>query len=152
MLRKLVMISWDLSNTLSAVGILVSLLNMFVVIFIYLRWNSQKQKEVIAHEAGILVKEMESLRNDIISNYFKHLINDSFIDGITIRKNAMTVSLGVINAIDGSLVYKEYLDSIDNIICSLRENPKNLGEDILMPLWRTELDITGHLTRIRFFG
>lgn len=152
MLGKLVMTSWDMSNTLSAFGIAVSLLNMFVVIFIYLKWTAQKQKEVIAHDAGILIKEMESFRNDIINSYFKNLINDSFIDGITIRKYAMTGTLGAINAVDGSLVYQEYLDSIDNIICSLRENPKNLSKDILMPLWRTESDMVGHLTRIRFFG
>lgn len=144
--------NWDLSNTLSVIGIIASVANILVVIYIYTKWTTQKQKEVIAHDAGILIKEMASFRNNIIDNHFKNLINDSFISSITIRKYAMTGSLGAINAVDGSLVYKEYLDSIDNIICSLRENPENLSGDILMPLWRTEADMVGQLTRIRFFG
>ena len=144
--------NWDLSNTLSVIGIITSVANILVVIFIYTKWTTQKQKEVIAHDAGILIKEMESFRNDIIDNHHKNLINDSFISSITIRKYAITGTLGAINAVDGSLVYQEYLDSIDNIIYSLRENPKNLNEDILVPLWRTEADMVGKLTRIRFFG
>ncbi len=57
---------WDLSNTLSTIGILASAASIYVACYIYNGWTKQKQKELAANCAEILIEKIETLRQGII--------------------------------------------------------------------------------------
>lgn len=146
------MMNWDLSNILSTIGIVASIVNTFVVIYIYTKWTTQKQREVIANDAGILIKEIESLGNDILDSCDKDSIDDFFIRQISKRKESINDSLGMIKAIDKNLGYENYVISIEDIINEFRENSKLIDESVIHRFWIAEYDLNLYLKKLRLFA
>lgn len=144
--------NWNLSNILSVIGIIASITNLLVVIYIYKKWTTQKQREVIANDAGILIKEIESLGNDVIDNCDKNAIDASFIRQIYKQKESINDSLRMIKTIDKNLAYDNYIDSIENIVNEFRENQKLLDENLLHRFWIAEYDLTLYLKKLRLFA
>lgn len=144
--------NWDLSNALSIIGIIISAMNIFVVVYIYTKWTTQKQREVIANDAAILIQEIASLGNDIIDNLDRDSINASFINQIYKRKKSINDSLGMIKTIDKNLVYEEYINSMEDLIKEFWENSELLDESFLHRFWVAEYDLTFYLKRLRLFA
>jgi len=144
--------SWDLSNILSFIGIIASIANICVVIYIYKKWTFQKQREVIANDAGILIKEIESLGNDILDSCDKDSIDDLFIRQIDKQKKSINDSLGMIRAIDKNLVYEYYVKSVEDIINEFRKNPKLIDESVIHRFWMAESNLSSYLKKLRLFA
>lgn len=144
--------NWDLSNTLSVIGIIASVANILVVIYIYTKWTTQKQREVIANDAGILIQEIASLGEDILDNFNRKSIDNSFINQVSKRKKSMRDSLGMIKTIDQNLPYELYISSIENIVNALRENPEISDDSVLHRFWIAEYELTFYLKRLRLFA
>lgn len=151
-LRKLVVTNWDLGNILSLIGIIASVANILVVIYIYTKWTTQKQREVIANDAGILIKEITSLGEDVISNLSRKSIDGHFINQVSKRKKSIHDSLGMIKTIDENLPYEYYIISIENIVNALLENPELSDESVLHRFWIAEYELTLYLKRLRLFA
>lgn len=144
--------NWDLSNTLSVIGIIASVANILVVIYIYKKWTTQKQREVIANDAGILIQEISSLGDDIIDNLDRKSINKSFINQVHKRKRSILDSLGMIKTIDENLSYEHYIKSIENMVNAFKENPELSDESALHRLWMAEDELIFYLKRLRLFA
>ena len=116
---------WDLSNTLSAVGILASVV---VALYIYYGWNLQKQKEVVASDAGILLENIESLRKNVIEAHEKGTVDDFFICSMKEKRGEIEFILLMINEINKSLIYEQYINSLSELITTLQADPNSIGE------------------------
>lgn len=143
---------WSLSNILSVIGIIASVANILVVIYIYTKWATQKQREVIANDAGILIQEVSSLGNDILENLSKNSIDSYFISQISKRKKSINDSLGMIKTIDKNLPYKFYIDSTENLINAFWENPELSDESVLHRFWIAEYDLILYLKKLKLFA
>lgn len=144
--------NWDLSNILSFIGIIASIANIIVVIYIYRKWGTQKQREVIANDAGILMKEIESLGNDILDSCDKDSIDKFFIRQISKRKESINDSLKMIKAIDKNLAYDNYIKSIEDLINELQNNSKLIDESVIHRFWLAEFDLNSYLKKLRLFA
>lgn len=119
---------WDLSNILSAIGILASAINTIIVIYIYTKWTTQKQKEVIANDANILLEEIDSLRKKIVNAHKENTVDTSFISYIEQKKYSIGHSLRIIKNVDKNLVYEHYIDALSVLITALQVNPESIIE------------------------
>lgn len=144
--------NWDLSNTLSVIGIIASVANILVVMYIYTKWTTQKQREVIANDAGILIQEISSLGEDVIENLSGKSIDNSFINQISKQKKSIHDSLEMIKTIDENLPYEYYINSIEVMVNALWENPELSDESVLHRFWIAEYDLILYLKRLRLFA
>src|SRR5690606_37388531 len=97
-------------------------------LYIYCGWTKQKQKEVVASDAKILIDEIESLRQNIIKAHYEGTINESFIDHMKEKKDEIEFVLSMIKEINKDLVYEHYINSLSALITTLKENPNSISE------------------------
>ena len=69
------MMNWNLSNTLSIIGITASIENIFIVVYICKKQSTQKQREMIANDVEVLIKKIEYFGKDILDSCNKYIIN-----------------------------------------------------------------------------
>lgn len=119
---------WDLSNILSAVGIFASVTSIFVALYIYHGWTTQKQKEVVANDAGIIMEEIESLRQNIRKAYDTGTVNDSFILYLEEKRDEIRSTLSMIKEINENFTYEYYTNSLSVLITTLEVNPNSISE------------------------
>lgn len=119
---------WDLGNILSAIGILASVINTLVVIYIYTKWTTQKRKEVVANDASILLKEIDSFRQDILKAHKKGKVDTTFISYMAQKKSSIGYALAMIRATNKGLVYKHYTDSLSVLIAALEVDPESISK------------------------
>lgn len=119
---------WDLSNTLSAVGIFASMASIVVALYIYHGWTTQKQKEVVANDAGITMGEVESLRQSIRKAYDKGTVDDSFIIYLKEKRDEIEFTLSMIKEINEKFEYGHYTNSLSVLITTLEVNPNSISE------------------------
>ena len=137
---------WDLSNTLSAMGIFVSIVSIGIALHIYNGWTKQKQKELAANCAEILIEKIETLRQGIVEADRKNMadkenvIDSSFIEDMEetkvhikyylskLKKLSENVSENNKDLAYKNLVYEQYINLLSELILTLKENPKSIGE------------------------
>lgn len=143
---------WNLGNILSVVGILASVTSIFVALYIYNGWTAQKQKEVVANDAGIIMEEIESLRQKIRKAYDEGTVDNSFILYLKDKHGEIESTLSMIKEINEKFAYEHYTKSLSVLITKLEENPNSISEkrtvyDVLL----YTIDLGYQLRKLRLY-
>lgn len=143
---------WDLSNTLSAVGILASVTSIFVALYIYQGWTAQKQKEVVANDAGIIMGEITSLRQNIRKAYDEGTVDESFIIYLKEKHSEIGSTLSMIKEINEKFEYGHYTKSLSVLITTLEANPNSISEKrTLYDVLLYTIDLGYQLRKLRLY-
>lgn len=144
--------SWDLSNILSATGVIASVTNIFVVIYIYTKWNDQKRKEVISDDAKTLIKEIKSFELEIFKAVQESPIDHLFIAYIEQKKDSMENDLKIIYVINKNLIYEPYINSITELIRKFQDDPLAIDSlPSMRTFFMTRIELTRNLNKVRLF-
>lgn len=109
--------NWDvIANISSLVGATASVMSVILVICIFRKWKSQKQKEVVALEASHTVEKIRALKEDVMAARTWSGINHDFIEDVRQQYESIQDSLVVINIIEKELEYETYINSITKLI------------------------------------
>lgn len=135
---------WDLSNTLSALGIFVSIISIGVALHIYNGWTKQKQKELAANCAEIIMEKIGSLRQDILKAQDKAqdeaAVDDPFISNMEIAKGDIeyyqsklkklseNINENNENLAHENLSYEQYINALSKLITVLQTDPNSISK------------------------
>lgn len=135
---------WDLSNTLSALGIFVSIVSIGVALHIYNGWTKQKQKELAANCAEIIMEKIGSLRQDILKAQDKAqdeaAVDDPFISNMEIAKGDIeyyqsklkklseNINENNENLAHENLSYEQYINALSKLITVLQTDPNSISK------------------------
>jgi len=131
---------WDLSNTLSALGIFVSIVSIGVALHIYNGWTKQKQKELAANCAEIIMEKIGSLRQDILKAQDEATVDDPFISNIEIAKGDIeyyqsklkklseNINENNENLAHENLSYEQYINALSKLITVLQTDPNSISK------------------------
>lgn len=142
---------WDLSNTLSAMGIFVSIISIGVALHIYSGWTKQKQKELAANCAEILMEKIGSLRQDILKTQYECTVKGFFIAEDTPEDNPFIANMKIVkedieyiqskltvlseninenneNLANENLLYEKYIEALEKLIITLEADPNSIGK------------------------
>ena len=131
---------WDLSNTLSALGIFVSIISIGVALHIYNGWTKQKQKELAANCAEIIMEKIGSLRQDILKAQDEATVDDPFISNIEIAKGDIeyyqsklkklseNINENNENLAHENLSYEQYINALSKLITVLQTDPNSISK------------------------
>lgn len=143
---------WDLSNVLSAVGITASIINILVVMYIYNKWTAQKQREVIANDAGMLMEEIKSLEQEIYKAHNGSLVDANFIAYLGQKRDSIEDGLKMIHDIDKNLVYEPYIDSLTELIRTWQKSKPAVSAAPLIVIFLTALELNHRLRKLKLFA
>lgn len=111
-----------LSNIVSFLGSIATILGVYVAWHIYKGWDKQKQREVIATDGGIVIREILSLREEIMRFRSVNPRDQSFIDYMETKRDFIEDLLKTIAMVDESVIYKPYILSMQKLINRLRDS------------------------------
>lgn len=120
---------WDvITNISSLVGATASVMSIILVICIFRKWKSQKQKEVVALEASNTVEKIRALKEDVMAARTGSGINLDFIEDVRQQYESIEYSLELINIIEKELEYETYINSITKLIEKWQWNKEEQDE------------------------
>ena len=142
----------SLSNIFSILGILSSIFSMGVALYIYNGWTNQKQKEVVANDAGIIMGEIESLRQSIRKAYDEGTVDESFIAHLEEKHNDIKFTLSMIGEVNKNFGYEYYTNSLSLLITTLKKNPNSISKKItLYDVFIYTIMISHELKKLRLY-
>lgn len=163
--------TWDWGTIASLVGATASVISVILVIYIFGKWKSQKQKEVVAIEAGILIEKIKTLQEQVIAATMESGINPNFVNKVRLQMDLIEDSLILISVVVKDLKYKAYIQSIlqlsqkwslsqenqDEYLSFLEEtkilckslNPLRLFMDINQPIERSRIKYRNIFNRLK---
>lgn len=140
-----------LSNVVSFLGDIATILGVYVAWHIYKGWNKQKQREVIAIDGGIVISEMLSLREEIMRFRSVNPRDLSVINYMTTKRDLIERLLKTIAMIDESVIYKPYILSMQKLINKLSDSSYPDDSECLQAFGRETNDLVSKLVDLKLY-
>ena len=147
-------LNWNLISSISSfVGAIASVISVFLVVGIFMRWKEQKRIEVVALEARSVVEKVVVLRESVMAARAEKMTaieNVKFIEDVRLRYEQIERSLKLINLVEKDLEYKTYITSITKLIEKWQRNNKEEQDEYLDFCEKTN-DLCDSLTPLKLF-
>ncbi|MGP5179280.1 hypothetical protein [Psychrobacter aquimaris] len=140
-----------LSNVVSFLGDIATILGVYVAWHIYKGWDKQKQREVIAIDSGIVISEMLSLREEIMRFRSVNPRDQSVIDYMTTKRDFIERLLKTIAMIDENVIYKPYILSMQKLINKLSDSSYPDDSECLLAFGRETNALVSKLKDLKLY-
>lgn len=139
------------SNLFSIVADICTIIGVFSAIFIYTRWGKQKREEAVANDAGTLAKEIIFFREAVLMFRNVSPRDQKFIYYMEGKRDSIEYTLKGIASVNKDLIYKPYIQSMQELINKLRDSScPDDSEDLLLFGKETKI-LAQKLTNLKFY-
>lgn len=141
--------TWDWGIIASLIGATASVISVISVIYIFTKWRSQKQQEVVAIVAGTLIEEIKTLEEQVTTATMESGINPNFVNNVRLQMDMIEDSLILISVVAEDLKYEAYIHSILHLSKKWSLSQENQNEYLIF-LKETK-DLCKSLNPLRLF-
>lgn len=141
--------TWNWGIIASLIGATASVISVILVIYIFGKWKSQKQQEVVAIVAGTLIEKIKTLEEQVTTATMESGINPDFVNDVRLQMDMIEDSLILISVVAKDLKYEAYIHSILHLSKKWSLSQENQNE--YLSFLKETKDLCKSLNPLRLF-